>query len=87
MFNHGMRIVFENRIMSNVLFELMNGTKIWYTDMSFIQRGHADKLLAANKACTRRAKAWRKKVNPNQKVLRSPRAGNANRWTDEEYNE
>ena len=47
MFNHGMRIVFENRIMSNVLFELMNGTKIWYTDMNAIQRGHADKLLAA----------------------------------------
>lgn len=46
-FDHGMRIVFENRIMSNVLFELMNGTKIWYTDMNSIQRGHADKLLAA----------------------------------------
>jgi len=47
MFNHGMRIVFENRTMSNVLFELMNGTKIWYTDMNSIQKGHADKLLAA----------------------------------------
>ena len=45
-----MRIVFENRIMSNVLFELMNGTKIWYTDMNFIQRGHADKLLAAQQS-------------------------------------
>jgi hypothetical protein len=46
-FDHGMRIVFENCIMSNVLFELMNGTKVWYTDMNSIQRGHADKLLAA----------------------------------------
>ena len=46
-FDHGMRIVFENRIMSNVLFELMDGTKVWYTDMNSIQRGHANKLLAA----------------------------------------
>ena len=46
-FDHGMRIVFENRIMSNVLFELMNGTKVLYTDMNSIQRGHANKLLAA----------------------------------------
>ena len=49
-FDHGMRIVFENRIMSNVLFELMNGTKVWYTDMNSIQRGHANKLLAAQQS-------------------------------------
>ena len=47
MFNHGMRIVSKNRITPNVRFELMDGTRIWYTDMSTIQRGHADKLLAA----------------------------------------
>ncbi len=27
------------------------------------------RVTPPNKACTRRAKTWRKKVNPNQKVL------------------
>jgi hypothetical protein len=37
------------------------------------------KITPPNTACTRRAEAWRKKYHPNQKGLRSSRAGNANR--------
>jgi hypothetical protein len=42
-----MKIIFENRIMSSVLFELNNGEKIWHTDMTPTQKVQADKLLAA----------------------------------------
>jgi hypothetical protein len=47
LFGGSMKIIMRNDIMSNVLFELEDGTKIWYTDMvvGSEMRKQADILL------------------------------------------